>query len=51
MGYCEQWSSFNVYLDISSGEYINDVVTFTLTEKGLVLDVIDNLRPSTADEL
>lgn len=51
MSYCDQWSSFNAYLDISSGEYINDVVTFTLTEKGLVFDVIDNSGPSTTDEL
>lgn len=51
MSYRYQWSVFNACLDISSDEYINDSVTFTVTEKGLVFEVIDNSRPSTADEL
>ncbi|CAM3837619.1 hypothetical protein [Serratia silvae] len=51
MSYRYQWSIFNACLDISSEEYINDTVTFTLTEKGLMFEVIDNSRPSTADEL
>lgn len=51
MSYRYQWSIFNACIDISGDEYINDSVTFTLTEKGLVFEVIDNSRPSSADEL
>lgn len=51
MSYRYQWSIFNACLDISSDEYINDSVTFSVTEKGLLFEVIDNSRPSTADEL
>lgn len=51
MSYRYQWSIFNACLDISGDEYINDSVTFSVTEKGLVFEVIDNSRPSTADEL
>lgn len=51
MSYRYQWSIFNACLDICGDEYINDSVTFTVTEKGLVFEVIDNSRPSTADEL
>jgi hypothetical protein len=51
MSYRYQWSIFNACLDIRGDEYINDSVTFTVTEKGLVFEIIDNSRPSTADEL
>ena len=51
MSYRYQWSIFNACLDISSDEYINDSVTFTVTAKGLLFEVIDNSRPSTVDEL
>ncbi len=51
MSYRYQWSVFNACLDICSDEHIKDIVTFTATEKGLVFDVVDNSRPSTADEL
>lgn len=51
MSYRYQWSIFNACLDIRDDEYINDSVTFTVAEKGLVFEIIDNSRPSTADEL
>lgn len=51
MSYRYKWSISNACLDISSDENIKGTVTFTVTKKGLVFDVIDNSHPSTADEL
>ncbi|CAI1649200.1 Uncharacterised protein [Serratia quinivorans] len=51
MSYRYKWTIFNACLDISAEEYISDSVTFSLTEAGLIFDLIDNSRPSTADEL
>lgn len=51
MSYRYKWTIFNACLDISAEEYISDSVTFSLAEAGLIFDIIDNSRPSTADEL
>ncbi|MDW5505624.1 hypothetical protein R6Y99_12240 [Pseudomonas lundensis] len=51
MSYRYKWTIFNGCLDISAEEYISDSVTFSLAEPGLIFDIIDNSRPSTADEL
>jgi hypothetical protein len=51
MSYRYKWTIFNACLDIRAEEYISDSVTFSLAETGLIFDIIDNSRPSTADEL
>ncbi|CAI0730959.1 Uncharacterised protein [Serratia grimesii] len=51
MSYRYKWTVFNACLDISAEEYISDSVTFRVAEQGLIFDIIDNSRPSTADEL
>lgn len=51
MSYFQHRSIFSAYLDISRGKHINDVVIFTLWEKGLVFCSIGNICSSTIDEL
>lgn len=51
MSYRYKWTIFNACLDISAEEYISDSVAFSVAETGLTFDIIDNSRPSTADEL
>ncbi|MOA64923.1 hypothetical protein D3C78_1911360 [compost metagenome] len=51
MSYRFQWSIFNACLNINADEFITDRVSFTVCKEGLVFDIIDNTRPSTADEL
>lgn len=51
MSYRYKWGIFNACLDINSEESISDGVRFRATERGLIFDIIDNSRPSTADEL
>ncbi|WP_262504753.1 hypothetical protein [Serratia liquefaciens] len=51
MSYRYKWTIFNACLDINAEEYINESVIFSVTESGLCFDIIDNSRPSTADEL
>lgn len=51
MSYRYKWTIFNACLDINAEEYINESVFFSVTESGLRFDIIDNSRPSTADEL
>ncbi|CAI1886053.1 hypothetical protein [Serratia liquefaciens] len=51
MSYRYKWTIFNACLDINAEEYINESVIFSVTESSLCFDIIDNSRPSTADEL
>ncbi|OKB68144.1 hypothetical protein BHU62_03895 [Serratia marcescens] len=51
MSYRYKWGIFNACLDINSEAFIKDSVRFRVTERGLIFDIIDNSRPSTADEL
>ncbi|HEI8867422.1 hypothetical protein [Serratia sp. AKBS12] len=51
MSYRYQWYIFNACIDIYAHEYLSDSVRFSLSRQGLVFDIIDNSRPSTADEL
>ncbi|CAI1012744.1 Uncharacterised protein [Serratia ficaria] len=51
MSYRYKWTLFNACLDINAEEFISDSVRFSVTERGVVFDIIDNSRPSTADEL
>ncbi|MGO4742979.1 hypothetical protein [Serratia quinivorans] len=51
MSYRYKWTIFNACLDISAEEYIRESVTFSVAASGLIFDIIDNSRPSTADEL
>ncbi|MCP1104695.1 hypothetical protein M6G53_04685 [Serratia nevei] len=51
MRYRYKWGIFNACLDINSEDTLNDSVRFRVTAQGLIFDIIDNSRPSTADEL
>ncbi len=51
MSYRYKWGIFNACLDINSEDTINDSARFQVTEQGLIFDIIDNSRPSAADEL
>ncbi|MGP1111522.1 hypothetical protein ACJ8I8_06575 [Serratia sp. CY54717] len=51
MSYRYKWGIFIACLDINSEDIINDSVRFRVTARGLIFDIIDNSRPSTADEL
>ncbi|CAI1661379.1 Uncharacterised protein [Serratia entomophila] len=51
MSYRYKWQIFNACLDINADEFNSDSVGFKLSERGLTFDIIDNSRPSTADEL
>ncbi|EFE98134.1 hypothetical protein [Serratia odorifera] len=51
MSYRYQWYIFNACIDIYAQEYLSDSVRFSLGRQELVFDIIDNSRPSTADEL
>lgn len=51
MRYRYKWGIFNACLDINSEDTLSDSVRFSVTERGLIFDIIDNSRPSTADEL
>lgn len=44
-------ADFNAGVDRNTKQHINDIVTFSVTGKGLVFDVIDKLHSSTADKL
>ncbi|BEL83775.1 hypothetical protein SM12VA4_04360 [Serratia marcescens] len=51
MSYRYKWGIFNACLDINSEDTISDSVRFRVAQRGLIFDIIDNSRPSTADEL
>ncbi|CNF03278.1 hypothetical protein [Yersinia mollaretii] len=51
MSYCYQWHIFNPCLDINTEESLTNAVTFIVHPEKIVFDIINNDRPSTADEL
>lgn len=51
MTYCYQWYIFNACLDINTEESLTNAVTFIVHPEKIVFDIINNDRPSTADEL
>ncbi|WP_145507097.1 hypothetical protein [Yersinia alsatica] len=51
MTYCYQWYIFNPCLDINTEESLTNAVTFIVHPEKIVFDIINNDRPSTADEL
>jgi hypothetical protein len=42
---------FNLCLDISTEEFVTNAVTFIVHPKKVIFDIINNKKPSTADEL
>ncbi|CNH15890.1 hypothetical protein [Yersinia pekkanenii] len=51
MSYCYQSHIFNPCLDIETEESLINAVTFIVHPKKITFDIINNDRPSTADEL
>ncbi|WP_338628854.1 hypothetical protein [Yersinia intermedia] len=51
MTYCYQWHIFNPCLDINTEESLTGAVTFIVHPEKITFDIINNDRPSTADEL
>ncbi|AJJ65021.1 hypothetical protein [Yersinia aldovae] len=51
MTYRYQWYIFNACLDINTEELLTNAVTFIVHPKRILFDIINNDRPSTADEL
>lgn len=51
MRYRYRWILFNACLDINAEEYCEERLTFTHSGSALIFDIVDNNRPSPADEL
>ncbi|MGE4801381.1 hypothetical protein AB8989_13480 [Yersinia hibernica] len=51
MTYCYRWYIFNPCLDINTEESVTSTVTFIVHPQKIIFDIINNDRPSTADEL
>lgn len=51
MTYSYQWYIFNPCLDINTEELLTNTVTFIVHPEKITFDIINNDRPSTADEL
>lgn len=51
MHYHFEWNNFNACLNINETESQIESVIFQLVPQGLLFDVIENERPSPADEL
>jgi len=51
MHYHYQWNVFNACLNINESETQTETVTFQVVPEGLLFDIIENQRPSPADEL
>ncbi|CFR11078.1 hypothetical protein [Yersinia kristensenii] len=51
MTYSYQWYIFNPCLDINAEESLTNTVTFIVHPEKITFDIINNDRPSTADEL
>ncbi|QHM70166.1 hypothetical protein C7M51_00426 [Mixta intestinalis] len=51
MAYRFDWNVFNACLDINQTESCQETITFEVIPGALAFNVIDNTRPSTADEL
>ncbi|MFJ1177768.1 hypothetical protein AB8P57_06345 [Yersinia enterocolitica] len=51
MSYCYRWYIFNPRLDINTEDLLTNTVTFIVHPQKIIFDIINNDRPSTADEL
>lgn len=51
MSYCYRWYIFNPCLDINTEDLLTNTVTFIVHPQKIIFDIINNDRPSTADEL
>lgn len=51
MSYRYQWHIFNPCLDINTQDSLTNAVTFIVHPEKIIFDIINNDRPSTADEL